>query len=152
MATISENLQIIADSTAAIKQAIIDKGGEISGDITTWADAINGISGGGSSSEEEYTFTGTSNQDMMNIINTGILSPFPDLLSGRTFLYAFMRNSSGQTLTNCVSLFGYMPDDTITLTINYNEPINGNEIPAFFILNYTNYSAWEIKPVKFIEL
>ena len=47
MATISENLQIIADSTAAIKQAIIDKGGEISGDITTWADAISGISGGG---------------------------------------------------------------------------------------------------------
>ena len=47
MSTISENLQIIADSTSAIKQAIIDKGGEISGDITTWADAISGISGGG---------------------------------------------------------------------------------------------------------
>ena len=52
MSTISENLQIIADSTAAIKQAIIDKGGAIEGDITTWADAISGISGGGSSSEE----------------------------------------------------------------------------------------------------
>lgn len=48
MATISENLQILKDSTDAIKQAIIDKGGEISGDITTWADAINEISGGGS--------------------------------------------------------------------------------------------------------
>jgi hypothetical protein len=48
MATISENLQTIADSTAAIKQAIIDKGGTIEGDITTWADAISGISGGGS--------------------------------------------------------------------------------------------------------
>lgn len=48
MATISENLQILKDSTDAIKQAIIDKGGEISGDITTWADAISGISGGGS--------------------------------------------------------------------------------------------------------
>lgn len=46
MATISENLQILKDSTDAIKQAIIDKGGEISGDITTWADAISGISGG----------------------------------------------------------------------------------------------------------
>lgn len=48
MSTISENLQILKDSTDAIKQAIIDKGGEISGDITTWADAISGISGGGS--------------------------------------------------------------------------------------------------------
>lgn len=48
MATIAENLQIIADSTTAIKQAIIDKGGEITGDITTWASAISEISGGGS--------------------------------------------------------------------------------------------------------
>ena len=48
MATISENLQTIKDSTDAIKQAIIDKGGTIEGDITTWADAISGISGGGS--------------------------------------------------------------------------------------------------------
>lgn len=48
MATISENLQIIKDSTDAIKQAIIDKGGTIEGDITTWASAISEISGGGS--------------------------------------------------------------------------------------------------------
>ena len=49
MATISENLQIIADSTAAIKQAIIDKGGDATGDITTWANAISGLSGGSES-------------------------------------------------------------------------------------------------------
>lgn len=48
MATISENLQTIKNSTNAIKQAIIDKGGTISGDITTWADAIGSIQGGGS--------------------------------------------------------------------------------------------------------
>ena len=48
MATISKNLQILADSTSAIKQAIIDKGGEITGDITTWASAISGLSEGGS--------------------------------------------------------------------------------------------------------
>ena len=48
MATISENLQILKDSTDAIKQAIIDKGGTINGDITTWASAISEISGGGS--------------------------------------------------------------------------------------------------------
>lgn len=47
MATIAENLQIIKDSTDAIKQAIIDKGGDVSGDISTWAEAITGISGGG---------------------------------------------------------------------------------------------------------
>ena len=60
MATISENLQTIKNSTDAIKQAIIDKGGTIEGDITTWADAISGIEtgGGGSSSDEEITFTG----------------------------------------------------------------------------------------------
>ena len=51
MATISENLQIIKDSTAAIKQAIIDKGGTIEGDITTWASAINGIESGGGSDD-----------------------------------------------------------------------------------------------------
>lgn len=50
MATISENLQILKNSTDAIKQAIIDKGGEISGDITTWADAISEIETGGGSS------------------------------------------------------------------------------------------------------
>ena len=47
MATISENLQTIKNSTDAIKQAIIDKGGEISGDITTWANAISAIESGG---------------------------------------------------------------------------------------------------------
>ena len=49
MATISENLQTIKTSTNAIKQAIIGKGGEISGNITTWADAISAIESGGSS-------------------------------------------------------------------------------------------------------
>jgi hypothetical protein len=50
MGTISENLQTIKNSVSAIKQAIIDKGGDVSGDITTWAGAIGGLSGGGSSS------------------------------------------------------------------------------------------------------
>lgn len=48
MSTTAENLQIIKNSTDAIKQAIIDKGGTIEGDITTWANAISGLSGGGS--------------------------------------------------------------------------------------------------------
>lgn len=60
--TISENLQIIADSTAAIKQAIIDKGGSIDGDITTWADAISGISGGGSDNLKILSFGSTGSR------------------------------------------------------------------------------------------
>ncbi len=40
MATITENLQTIKDSTEAIKQSIIDKGGTISGDISTWANSV----------------------------------------------------------------------------------------------------------------
>ena len=49
MATISENLQTIKSSTDAIKQTIVDKGGIINEDITTWAEAINWIDtdGGG---------------------------------------------------------------------------------------------------------
>lgn len=43
MATISENLQIIKNSIEDIKQAIIDKGGTINGDITTYANAIESL-------------------------------------------------------------------------------------------------------------
>ena len=57
MAHITENLQTIYDCRVDIKQAIIDKGGNV-GDLTTYANAIrnlptgdsNGGSGGGSSS------------------------------------------------------------------------------------------------------
>lgn len=56
MATIRENLQTLKDSTDAIKQAIIDKGGTIEGDITTWASAISGISGGGSDNLKILSF------------------------------------------------------------------------------------------------
>lgn len=60
MATITENLQTIKDSTMAIKQAIIDKGGEV-GDLTTYADAIANLpSGGGdvnpTASKNDVTF------------------------------------------------------------------------------------------------
>lgn len=60
MATLSENLKIIKDSTADIKQAIINKGGTINGNITTWANSINNIpsggSGGSSSKKGDVTF------------------------------------------------------------------------------------------------
>ena len=63
MATISENLQILKDSTDAIKQAIIDKGGTINGDITTWADAISSIeTGGGSDNLKILSFGSTGSR------------------------------------------------------------------------------------------
>lgn len=43
MATISENLQIIKNSIEDIKQTIIDNGGTINGDITTYANAIESL-------------------------------------------------------------------------------------------------------------
>ena len=45
MATITENLKTIKDSTTAIKQAILDKGGEV-GDLTTYAEAITNLPSG----------------------------------------------------------------------------------------------------------
>lgn len=58
MATIAENLQTIKNSVKDIKQAITNKGGSISGDITTWASAVDGIqtSGGGSDTAEQVVF------------------------------------------------------------------------------------------------
>lgn len=57
MATIAENLQTIKDSTDAIKQAIIDKGGTISGDITTWAEAIMNIQSALQQKENKISYT-----------------------------------------------------------------------------------------------
>lgn len=47
MATIAENLKTIKDSTEAIKSAIIDKGGTIEGNLTTYASAIANLPSGG---------------------------------------------------------------------------------------------------------
>lgn len=47
MATISENLKTIKDSTEAIKSAILEKGGTIEGNLTTYASAIANLPSGG---------------------------------------------------------------------------------------------------------
>lgn len=144
MATISENLQILKESTDAIKQAIIDKGGTISGDITTWASAINGISGGGNSSEEEYVFNGTLSYYMSEVIVTGRLNKIPD----KGYLLVLCYNT-GKVLANGYSINGTGP---YTLTLDFEEPLMGTEIPAICILNnnYTN-GTYTIIPVKFQE-
>jgi hypothetical protein len=60
MATINENLQFIKNSAIDIKQAIINKGGVIDGNIGSWASAINNIpsggGGGSSSGKGDVTF------------------------------------------------------------------------------------------------
>lgn len=89
MATISENLQIIADSTAAIKQAIIDKGGDVTGDISTWAEAISGLSGGSSGSSEEKN-------NPKFVINTGS-NISQDIIDNNISLYNFLINKYGAT-------------------------------------------------------
>ena len=146
MATIAENLQTITDSTSAIKQAIIDKGGTIEGDITTWADAISGLSGGGSS-EEEITFTGTIVWDMMTCTITGDLSSRPEGMTSMGSLVMVFRSDSG-VATNNKSIV--MSIKNISITCNYGQPETGYEIPALFIAYASKYETKTV-PVKFIQ-
>ena len=43
MRTVAENLEILYNSVQNIKQAITEKGGDVSGDITTWGNVISSI-------------------------------------------------------------------------------------------------------------
>lgn len=143
MATISENLQTIKNSTDAIKQAIIDKGGTIEGDITTWANAISGIETGGSSEELEYTFYGTLSFNMPKVIVTGNLSKVPD--TGRNYLLALGWYTSGL----CYGSHYITNTGPYTLTVDFVDPIYGSETPAICILNIVD-TTFTIIPVKFI--
>lgn len=145
MATIAENLQIIKDSTDAIKQAIADKGGDVSGDITTWASAISGIqTGGGSSSDEEYIFIGTISYNITAVTITGRLNKNPDTTPNYLLAFDFCtggicydRNYIGST-------------DSYVLTVDFGEPVLGNEMPALCILNVDyNTGKRAVTPVKF---
>lgn len=145
MATISENLQILKNSTDAIKQAIIDKGGEISGDITTWANVISGLSGGGSN-KEEITFTGTMTWNMMNCTVSGNLSSRPgDMIAGS--LVMVFRNSSDVVMNDTTISINIK---NISITCSYNEPVPGNVIPALYIVYESINYETKIVPVKLI--
>ena len=129
MATISENLQIIADSTAAIKQAIIDKGGEITGDITTWADAISGISGGGSSvGEEEITFTGDFDSEPGGISINGYISKSFDTMK-RVIALTW---GDGGLLFRTYNLQSNMTD--ISMSLSSDSPFDINPADITMIL------------------
>lgn len=139
MATIAENLQILKDSTDAIKQAIIDKGGTIEGDITTWANAIGGIeTGGGGPSEEEYVFTGTVTYNMSKITLTGFLSSKPEL--NPIYLVLVYLGTGAVVSKTFVSDIS----NTLTATIDSGEPLMGNEIPGICLMHS---SSGKIFPV-----
>lgn len=152
MATISENLQTIKNSTDAIKQAIIDKGGNISGDITTWADAISGIEtgGGGSSSGEAVTFTGrmtyTGDLEAPVVYTiTGYISSTLDV-AAPNLVAIFV----GQGTPSIVRTFIQDVTQQLTLSINTNIPADMvlGKTPALFLASVANNTIY---PVKFIE-
>lgn len=146
MTTISENLQTIKDSTDAIKQAIINKGGEISGDITTWASVISGISGGGSSSEEEITFRGTITPNMTKIIISGKIDSKPQHSNSLHFcVLGFSMNG-----IVCKSQSIVMTD-TIDITLDMGEPIMDAGNTNFIIIGYNYNGRCPIWKVNFIE-
>lgn len=142
MATISENLQIIKNSTDAIKQAIIDKGVTIEGDITTWAEAISGISGGGT--EEGITFTGDVLHNGPKITLSGLLSSKPEVSNPYLVLLYL-----GVSIVATKSYIGSIDiSNTLTVTIDTQEPLIGNEIPAVCVVSPV---TGKIIPVTFIQ-
>ena len=142
MTTISENLQTIKDSTDAIKQAIIDKGGTIEGDITTWASSISGIGGGGGPSNEEITFTGTVKYSGTQITLSGLLSSKPELNPiYLVLLYMGPVLATSRRIVLDIS-------STLSVTIDIQEPLTGQEIPGICLVHAT---SGKVFPVTFIQ-
>lgn len=140
MATISENLQIIADSTAAIKQAIIDKGGTINGDITTWASAVNGISGGDNT--EKITFAGAVTGEPMGISISGSFNKTFDMVK-RIFIFSYA--------DTMVTWWGTLNVETsgFSASVDFNAPLMG--VPPFSMV-MTDYDGTNAKVVDLILL
>lgn len=154
MATISENLQILKDSTDAIKQAIIDKGGTINGDITTWASAISGLSGSGlEGSDESITFSGTIEVATKQITFNGYLSNKPSDALAPVYLCATCYPS--EVLHGCVSITAHELSNSISLECSSSSIIMPSPDFTGFCL-YIFYqgpnSTWKIVPVRFIEI
>ena len=155
MSTIQENLQTIADSTAAIKQAIIDKGGNIEGDITTWASAISGIETGGGSgnsgiTEEEIVFRGTKSSQATSVNIVGTLYAPENINRGYLVImdYYMMLRTSYQHINSSIT--------SINMSINYDEPLALNvSIDPILILMYSlpgdTYGKWRAKIVPFVS-
>ena len=138
MATISENLQTIKSSMSAIKQAISDKGGDVSGDISTWANTISNIEGGVSSGGGAYSEVnhGTSDTTFTLTPNTfhvwDEVSSLTLTLGGETsgvaneYLFQFTSGATATTL---------MLPDTIKWAGGSAPTIQPNMIYQISILN-----------------
>lgn len=121
MGTISENLQTIKNSTLAMKQAIIDKGGTIDGDMTTWANSIanipSGGSGGSDSSGGAYALIEHDTNDTTFMLTPNTFHTWGEVGSltltlgeeqsgvANEFLFQFESGKTATTLT--------LPDDLI---------------------------------------
>lgn len=122
MATISENLQTIKNSIAAIKQSIVNKGGSVSGDISTWANSIENIS---NSEECSNIFTFTINgipgkfpfEDGMTFYDY-CNSEYAKIASKSTdgYSYIYLKDSSSSNSHICVSKAG---DSTVYYLKSY---------------------------------
>lgn len=142
MATISENLQTIKSSTDAIKQAIIDKGGTINGDITTWADAISGIESGSSDGNTginsvdfycNFSYSGTTLNVSGYFSNSDFLSQFDGY--GRLIM-GFYNNAtavSGYTMVRT--------DNYNNISLFINNAIDGQTDEQFPLINLFNMYA-----------
>lgn len=97
MTNIAEKFQIIKNSSLAMKQAIIDKGGIINGDITTWANSIANIPTGG-------TFEpGSGNVKILNKLNGDIIGELNKAYILEELLYAYQVKGNDTTKCFCFS-------------------------------------------------
>jgi hypothetical protein len=143
MSTIAENLQTIKSSTDAIKQAIIDKGGTISGDITTWADAISGIeTSGGGDSNENITFAGTATMGMMQMSISGSFNKTFDIAKRIVIL------SWDETLVIKWSTLSAETSD-FSILVDFDAPVVGAHP---FSMVMTDYNGANAKVVDLILL
>lgn len=140
MATISENLQILADSTAAIKQAIIDKGGTISGDITTWASAISELSGGNSENTEDITFTGSFIDEPGGVYISGVISQTFDSIKRVIAL----TQGDGSTVYGSTTL--PLGSNNVMLSLTTNSPIS--VVPSDVTMVITDVGGGNGKIIK----
>jgi hypothetical protein len=109
MRPISENLQIIKNSELAMKQAIIDKGGTINGDITTWANSIVDIPSNGNISPEGSLSSKSKND--VNFYNYD-----------GTILHSFSKDEFLE-----LEEFPDQPDITGLISLNWTHDLNSSK-------------------------
>lgn len=149
MATISENLKTIKDSTMAIKQAILDKGGEV-GDLTTYADAITNLPSGGeeppTAEKNDVTFYDYDGTILYSYTKSEFLalSEFPPLPTQKGLICQEW-NWSYEEAMEYVAEYGvldvgatYITDDGKTRLYIRIDFIAGMELPMYFSQTIAN--------------